>query len=80
MQNFEHELCTTVDAILAILGHKPQVVSLPRANDLPPPPPPPNGAAIARPQKIDLRSSFKPQTASMLGKAHTDPDQMLKNV
>ncbi|XP_064645077.1 potassium voltage-gated channel subfamily H member 6-like isoform X2 [Lineus longissimus] len=25
MQNFEHNLCTTVDAILEILGHKPRV-------------------------------------------------------
>ena len=25
MQKFEHELCTTVDAILNILGHKPRV-------------------------------------------------------
>lgn len=25
MQKFEHELCTTVDAILEILGHKPRI-------------------------------------------------------
>ena len=25
MQKFEHELCTTVDAILNILGHKPRI-------------------------------------------------------
>ncbi|ELU16133.1 hypothetical protein CAPTEDRAFT_228010 [Capitella teleta] len=81
MQIFEHELCTTVDAILAILGHKPSVGSQPRADDLPPPPPPGltgERGLIVRPQRIDLRSSFKPKTAS-LGKSQMDPDKMLKN-
>ena len=28
MNNFENELCTTVDAILDILGHKPQITRI----------------------------------------------------
>lgn len=54
MHNFENDLCTTVDAILELLGHRPQVVreqyslsqaygQLPsrphRIGDIPPPPP-----------------------------------------
>ena len=50
MQNFEHDLCTTVDAILDILGYKPTY----------------QPGKPARPQRIDLQypPPLKPQTLS----------------
>lgn len=91
MQTFENDLCTTVDAILAILGHKPKVVRDPlllqqpssgttgadfsQHSTLPSSRPP-----IVRPHKIDLTTSFKPRPPLATGKAQLDSDQVLKNV
>ena len=54
MLNFENDLCTTVDAILEMLGHKPKV-----AREMYQVPPTLIRGGPLRPQRIDLSQAYR---------------------
>ena len=81
MHAFETELCTTVDAILELLGHKPKVTS-PHLQELHTPPSGlrPPGRGPARPQRIELSHQFKPRTVTLTKVLSVDSEHLVKPV
>ena len=76
MQSFEHELCTTVDAILDILVHKPRVTFEQFHH-----PPTQYSHSPKRPQRIELsQTTSTARGPPKLVKSKSEIDKLLENV